>query len=179
MKAHRPYKLVDYDPNWKVLFSDISEKVRNVLGDIAIKIEHIGSTSVVGMVAKPQIDILVVVKKLEDVETKHQDMIDAGFTHHGRGYVNDDDDYFSLNTEGNVRVASIHILQENNPKIAQYVIFRDYLQSHKEERDLYIKTKKELYLLHSDNYANYDSGKSGAILEIRQRAIDWDKEKYL
>lgn len=173
MKAHRPYKLVDYDSNWKVLFLDISEKVRNVLGDIVIKIEHIGSTSVVGMIAKPQIDILVVVKKLEDVGTKHQNMIDAGFTHHGRGYVNDDDDYFSLNTEDNVRVASIHILQENNPKIAQYIIFRDYLQSHKEERDLYIKTKKELYLQHSDNYANYDSGKSGTILEIRERAMEW------
>jgi GrpB-like predicted nucleotidyltransferase (UPF0157 family) len=173
MKPHRPYTLKEYDPAWKETFNEVSNRVKDTLGGIALKVEHIGSTSIEGMVAKPQIDILVIVKDLELMKTKHQEMVDAGFTHHGRGYVNEDDDYFSLNTDEGKRIASIHILQEGNPKIDQYLLFRDYLRAHPEERDLYIGVKRDLYSKHSDNYADYDGGKKDIILEIRERATNW------
>lgn len=179
MKPHRPYTLEEYNPQWKETFKEVSEKVKNVLGDIAIAIEHIGSTSVEGMIAKPQIDILVIVNDLNLVATKHEEMVNAGFTHHGRGYVTEDDDYFSLNTSEGKRIASIHILQNGNEKINYYLIFRNYLRTHPEERELYISTKKKLYSQHSDNYADYDGGKKDVILEIRNRAIDWDNKKMI
>ena len=84
MKPHRPYTLEEYNPQWKETFKEVSSRVKNILGDIALEIEHIGSTSIEGMVAKPQIDILVVVKDLDLVKTKHQEMVTAGFAHHGR-----------------------------------------------------------------------------------------------
>lgn len=173
MKPHRPYTLEEYNPEWKETFKEVSTKVKSSLGDIALEVEHIGSTSVEGMVAKPQIDILVIVKDLDLVTTRYQEMVAAGFTHHGRGYVNEDDDYFSLNSPEGKRIASIHILQKGNEKINYYRAFRDYLKTHLEERDLYIKVKEDLYSKHRDNYANYDSGKSDVILEIRERATDW------
>jgi GrpB-like predicted nucleotidyltransferase (UPF0157 family) len=173
MKPHRPYTLEEYNPQWKETFKEVSGKVKKALGDIAIEVEHIGSTSVEGMVAKPQIDILVIVKDLDVVATKYQEMITEGFAHHGIGYVNEDDDYFSLNTQEGKRVASIHILEEGNAKINYYLIFRDYLRTHPSERDLYIGVKKDLYSKYSENYADYDGGKSDVILEIRGRAVDW------
>lgn len=173
MKPHRPYTLEEYNPQWKETFKEVSHRVKEVLGNIALDVEHIGSTSVEGMTAKPQIDILVIVKDLELVKSKHGEMTSAGFTHHGRGYVSEDDDYFSLNTNEGKRVASIHILQEGNAKINYYLIFRDYLRTHPKERDLYISVKKDLYSKHSDNYAAYDGGKNSVILEIRGRAADW------
>lgn len=175
MKLHRPYSLEEYNPQWKETFKEISNRVKAVLGDMALEIEHIGSTSIEGMVAKPQIDILVVVKDLDLVKTKHKEMVTAGFTHHGRGYVNEDDDYFSLNTAEGKRVASIHILQKGNKKTEYYLIFRDYLRTHPEERDLYISIKRSLYSKHNDNYTSYDGGKKDVILEIRERALAWSK----
>lgn len=173
MKPHRPYTLEEYNPKWKETFIEISDKVKSILGDIVLTIEHIGSTSIEGMAAKPQIDILVIVKDLNLVVTKYQEMIEGGFTHHGRGYVNKDDDYFSLNTLEGRRTASIHILQKGDEKIDHYLIFRDYLISHPNERDLYISIKKDLRSKYSNSYADYDNGKKNVILEIRGRAIKW------
>lgn len=176
MKPHRPYTLEEYNSEWKEAFLTISNRVKNILGDIALEIEHIGSTSVEGMIAKPQIDILVIVKDLDLLKTKHEEMIQAGFTHHGRGYVNQDDDYFTLNTNEGERTASIHILQKDNERINYYLIFRDYLRTHPEERDLYTSVKRDLYSKHNNNYADYDGGKKDVILEIRERAIGWSKK---
>lgn len=177
MKLHRPYTLEEYNPEWKLIFEEISNKVKNILGDIVLSVEHIGSTSIPSMLAKPQIDILIVVKSLDSMKTKHRDMVDAGFTHHGIGYVNQDDDYFSLNTLDGKRIASIHILAEDNARIKPYLIFRDYLRTHPEERDLYIKVKKDLYSKYSDEYANYDSGKHEVIAEIKKRSEEWFSDK--
>ena len=173
MRPHRPYTLEEYNPIWKETFKEVSEKVKSILGDTAILIEHIGSTSIEGIVAKPQVDILVVVKDLDFVKTKHEEMVKAGFTHHGRGYVNEDDDYFSLNTQEGKRIASIHILQEGDTKIDEYRIFRDYLRTHKDERDLYVQVKRDLYSKYKDSFNDYDNGKHNVITEIRERARAW------
>lgn len=173
MKPHRPFTLEEYNPVWKKTYNEVSLRVKKVLGDIALTVEHIGSTSVEGMTAKPQVDILVIVHDLDMVATKHQAMIDEGFTHRGKGYVTEDDDYFSLTTPEGKRVASIHILQKGNPKIHYFLVFRDYLRTHPEEMNLYMSVKKEQYSKHSESFSEYEGGKSNVILEIRGRAIDW------
>jgi GrpB-like predicted nucleotidyltransferase (UPF0157 family) len=173
MKPHRPYTLEEYNPVWKEIFIDVSTRVKNILGDMVLAVEHIGSTSVNGMLAKPQVDMLIVVKDLNLVPAKYQEMIDSGFIHHGREYVNGDNDYFSLDTKEGVRVASIHVLQEGNAKIKYYRFFRDYLQSHEEERNLYTSVKRELYSKYRDSYSDYNTGKEEVILAIRARAVQW------
>lgn len=173
MKTHRPYELQEYDPAWKQRFLDAAEKLKPIFGDNLVEIEHIGSTSIIGMVAKPQVDVLAVVKNLDTVKDRYDAFIKAGFIPKGRGYVAEDDEYMTEDSADGKRLVSAHTLQEGNPKIPEYKIFRDYLQNNEEDRNLYIATKRKLYSEHHDNYADYDSGKKEVIAGIKARAKDW------
>ncbi len=172
---HRPYELQEYDPAWKQRFLETSKRLSAIFGNNLIEIDHIGSTSIVGMVAKPQIDILAVVENLDEVTKQYQAFRSAGFEPKGRGFVAIDDEYIIEDAPDGNRLTSIHTLEQNNPKIAEYKIFRDYLQSNDEDRNLYIATKKNLYSLYKDNYPQYNSGKSETINAIKDRAKHWHK----
>jgi GrpB-like predicted nucleotidyltransferase (UPF0157 family)/2'-5' RNA ligase len=180
MKSHRPYELKEYDPKWKEIFNDVVEKLRPIFGDNFVEADHIGSTSVdvPDMLAKPQVDTLVVVKDLDLVKNYYKDFENLGFTVKGRGYVNPDDEYIHLDNLEGKRIASIHILQEGNSKIEEYKMFRDYLKENKEDRELYICAKKDLYEKYKDNYAEYDSQKRKAVNEIKERAKNWWLQKF-
>ncbi len=173
MKPHRLFELQEYDPAWKQRFLDAANKLKPIFGDNLVEIDHIGSTSIVGMVAKPQVDVLAVVKNLDAVKDQHDTFVKAGFVPKGRGYVAEDDEYMTEDSSDGKRLVSVHTFQEGNPKIAEYKNFRDYLQDNKKDRDLYITRKRELYSKHSDNYADYDSGKKDVIAAIKTRAKDW------
>jgi len=178
MNPHRPYELKEYDPEWKKRFFDAAEKVRAILGDNLIEIEHIGSTSIEGMVAKPQVDILAVVKDLNAVKDCYAAFIAAGYTPRGRGYTKKDDEYFTEDSSDGRRLISVHTLQENNPRIEEHKVFRDYLRVNDEDRKLYILTKRKLYSSYRDNYAEYYKGKAGVIDAIQARAMEWrDKSR--
>jgi len=177
MKAHRPYELKEYDPAWKQRFLDVAGKLKPIFGDNLVEIDHVGSTSIVDMVAKPQIDVLVVVKDLDTVETSHNALAEAGFVPRGRGYVTEDDEYITQDSSDGKRLVSVHTLEEGNPKIAEYKIFRDYLQENEEDRNLYITTKQDLHASYKDSYAEYDSGKKDVINAIKSRAQQWASEK--
>ena len=75
----RKYSLSEYDPNWVNKFNSIKVFLSDVFKNKALKIEHIGSTSIPGMRAKPLIDIVLVVSKMEDFNTEKEQMIKAGY----------------------------------------------------------------------------------------------------
>ena len=177
MKPHRPFQLQEYDPDWKLRFAKAAEELKPLFGDNLVEIDHIGSTSIVGMVAKPQVDVLAVVKDLDKVAEAHPTFEKAGYVPRGRGYVADDDEYMAKDAPDGMRLISVHTLQAGNPKIAEYKNFRDYLQQNDEDRNLYIKTKRHLYSTHSDSYAEYDSGKKDVITGIKSRAKKWAETK--
>lgn len=178
MKAHRPYELQEYDPAWKQRFFDAAEKLKIIHGDNLVEIDHIGSTSIVGMVAKPQVDVLVVVKNLDAVKDHYEAFKKIGFTPKGRGYVAEDNEYMIQDSADGKRLVSVHTLQEGNPKIFEYKVFRDYLQNNEDDRNLYISTKRELYSKYHDNYADYDRGKKEVIIGIKARAKEWALQSF-
>ncbi|HEU0080524.1 MAG TPA: GrpB family protein [Candidatus Paceibacterota bacterium] len=172
-KTHRPYELQEYDPKWKETFLSTAEKIRPLFGDSVIAIEHIGSTSVEGMVAKPQVDILVVVKDLDLVPLRYDSIRSAGFTPRGREYVGNGDEYITQDSADGKRIVSIHVLQEGWSQIADYRALREYLKTHPEDRELYIRTKRDLYSKHKDDFHSYDSGKTQMISFLVDRARKW------
>lgn len=178
MRTHRPYELQEYDPEWKKRFRYAVEKVKPILGDNLVEIEHIGSTSIEGMIAKPQVDILATVKDLSLIPQYYDAFRKAGFIVHGREYVAPDDEYISEDTPEGRRLTAIHMLQEGNPKINDYKVFRDYLKVNKEDRELYIATKRKLYSLHHQNYPDYNSGKNELIEAIKTRAKEWASSQH-
>lgn len=172
-RKHRPYELKEYDPQWKETFFEYAERLRPILGDNLLEIEHMGSTSIEGMVAKPQIDILVIVKDLSRIKDKYNRFRDAGFVPRGTEYVGIGDEYVTLDSPDGNRLASIHIFQQGHPAIEEDRLFRRYISTHKEDRNLYIDTKRKLYAQHRDNYEGYDLGKKEVIGAIKDRAQKW------
>ncbi|MBI3442202.1 MAG: GrpB family protein [Candidatus Sungbacteria bacterium] len=174
-KPNRPFEVVEYDANWIKEFEKRREKLKEILGDDIVDIQHVGSTAILGMIAKPQIDILIVVENLDTIRSKYDEMRASGFEPRG-DYAAIGEEYFTEDTEQGVRLASIHILPQGHPEIAATINFRDYPSTHQEDRDLYGATKKELFIRHADNYLAYGREKSSLIETIRERANQWARQ---
>ena len=168
-RKHRDYGLEEYNPKWKDMFLQYVEQVKPILGENLIGAEHMGSTSIPGMVAKPQIDVLLIVENLDKIPKLYDEFRVKGFVPRGREYVGIGDEYVTLDDESGKRLASIHIFQKDHPQIKETLMFRDYLRINEQERKLYIKTKRDLYRKHKDNYEEYGTGKKECIDGIKRR----------
>src|SRR3989344_2603757 len=100
-RQHRPYELKEYDPQWKESFFDYAGRLKPIIGDNLLEIEHMGSTSIEGMVAKPQIDILVIVKDLRLIKDNYEQFRAAGFVPRGTEYISthDEDKHLYIETK--------------------------------------------------------------------------------
>lgn len=155
------------------MFEAYKKRLASLLGDMVIEIQHMGSTAIRGMVAKPQIDVMVVVKDLSKISALYHSFVEAGFTPQGKEYVGIGDEYFTEDAPDGRRLASIHVFEQGHPDIEMRKIFHDYLMQNENDRNLYIKAKRKLYALHKDDYEGYDSGKMKVIEAIKVRAKAW------
>jgi GrpB-like predicted nucleotidyltransferase (UPF0157 family) len=79
----RKVEIVDYDPHWPEVFETLRQRIWAALGDVALSVEHVGSTSVPGLAAKPIIDISIVVPERSDVQTGISRLASLGYVHRG------------------------------------------------------------------------------------------------
>lgn len=170
---NRPYTIEPYNQEWVRDFEKRAEIIKSILGSEILSIEHMGSTSIPGMVAKPQIDILVVVKDLAKIKDFYSPMEKAGYTPMGTEYIGIGDEYFTENAADGTRLASVHVFEEGHPEIKEIITFRNYLRANTSDRDLYSTIKKRLYEDNPNDKVAYGSGKEGTIKEIKIRAHQW------
>ena len=160
-------KIEKYNPNWKNMFNEEKEILNKLFGDLAIKIEHIGSTSIENLSAKPIIDILVSVKSLNDFEKvrkyfekepysiKHDSVCDEILIRKG--------------TEDN-RTHFIHIMEINSKRYQDTIIFRDYIRNHIKALKEYENLKKDLAKKYENDRKTYTSSKNEFIKNIIELA---------
>jgi GrpB-like predicted nucleotidyltransferase (UPF0157 family) len=172
-RTHRPYELAPYNPDWVTQFESEAAVIRDIMGSTVLSIEHISSTSVPGLMAKPQIDILVVVDNLDEVPQFYEEFRGRGYIPQGRDYVDNDDDYITKDAPDGRRLVSIHIFAKDSLQIPMFLEFRNYLRTHDDERQLYMNIKHNLYEKYRDNYAEYDSKKIPLLKPIIERAHVW------
>jgi GrpB-like predicted nucleotidyltransferase (UPF0157 family) len=165
MSKDRPYKLEEYNPNWKELFQEEKNKIEGIFSDILVDIQHIGSTSLEGMFAKPQIDIMVIVSDLERVKALYQQMTYIEYVARG-DYSNIGEEYFTKDNKQSYRVVSVHVFQEGNKQIDAILGLRDYLRKNHEAKERYTKIKKDLYTKYPEDYISYNSEKGDLIQEL-------------
>lgn len=173
--SHRPYRVVEYDPNWPALFTKYSSEIAQLLTNNLVEIHHYGSTSIPGMFAKPNIDIYVLVKSLEDVRGKQAELEKLGYVARG-DYSGIGEEYFTLDTKEGERIASVHIFEGTNERFQDYENFKKYLTENEEARLRYIERKRDLYERHIDDYPRYDAGKKDLILDLIEEARHWCKD---
>lgn len=130
-------EVIEYDPNWPILFEKEKAVIKKCLGKAAIKVEHIGSTSVPGLCAKRDIDILLIVDSLES-SLKLQEV---GYTFKGE-YNVPFRYFFSSNTEE--RKINLHVCETDHGFAKLQICFRDYLRSHPERTKAYGDLKREI-----------------------------------
>jgi GrpB-like predicted nucleotidyltransferase (UPF0157 family) len=158
----RKINIADYDPDWPKKFERQAKRIADALGDTALQIEHIGSTSVPGLAAKPIIDILVVVQDSAD-ESAYLPRLEAA------GYVlrvrePDWNEHRMFRTPE--KDAHIHLYSVSCPEIQRNLIFRDQLRRNSEDRSRYEQTKRELSAKEWPDMNSYAEAKTEVIESI-------------
>lgn len=156
----------DYNPKWKDEFKSIENELLSVLSGKIISIEHVGSTSVEGLAAKPIIDIDVVIdqnfeevkKSLECIEYMHEG--DLGIA--GR-------EAFNYENKPHLMLHHLYVCNKDNEELFRHITFRNYLRKHKEDREKYSDIKKEMALKYPKDIDSYIEGKQPVILDIYKK----------
>ena len=158
-----PVTLVEYDAAWPALFRREAARIRGALGDRALLVEHVGSTSVPGLAAKPIIDIALAVPDSSDESAYAPSLESAGYVLRIR-----EPDWFEHRVfKGPDTNVNLHVFTVGASEIDRMLAFRDRLRMQPQERALYERTKRDLagqtwrYIQH---YADAKSEVVGAIL---------------
>src|SRR5947199_2351097 len=161
-----PIQIVDYDPEWPRLYEREAERVQSSLGDRVLLLEHVGSTSVPGLAAKPRIDMVLVVVDSAD-EPAYVPALEAA------AYVlriRELDWYEHRVFKGPDTDINLHVFSQGCPEIERMLLFRDWLRSNASDRRLYECTKRELADRDWKYTQNYADAKTAVVEEILARA---------
>jgi GrpB-like predicted nucleotidyltransferase (UPF0157 family) len=159
-------EICDYDPDWPVLFEREAVRIRAALGAAALAVEHVGSTSVPGLAAKPIIDIVLVVA---------QSVEEAGYgpalTAAGYRLVLREPDWFEHRMFKSADPAvNLHVFSAGCPEIEAVCRFRDWLRRDAADRRLYAETKRRLAARDWAKVQDYADAKTDVIRVIMGRA---------
>ncbi len=163
-----PIQIVDYDPEWPRLFEREAERVQAALGDRVLLLEHVGSTSVPGLAAKPRIDMLLVVADSSDEPAYVPSLEAAGYVLR----VREPDWYEHRMFKGPDTGINLHVFSLGCLEIDRMLLFRDWLRSNASDRHLYERTKRELARKDWKYTQNYADAKTSVVEEILARARD-------
>jgi GrpB-like predicted nucleotidyltransferase (UPF0157 family) len=158
--------LAPYDPAWPSLFTRLAKQIHEALGDAILLLEHVGSTSVPGLSAKPIIDMVLEVADSSDESSYVKPLEEKGYTLRIR-----EPDWYEHRllkppeVEGN-----LHVFSAGCEEIERMLLFRDWLRIHADDRLLYEETKRELAARTWKYTQNYADAKAEVVQEILARA---------
>lgn len=166
------WRIATYDSEWRVVFLKIGTQLRDSLGQLATRIDHVGSTSIVGMDAKPIVDIQISVVNFDDEETFRGKIEKLGFVLRKEN-PDKTKKYFRENP-GNRRI-HIHVRRSGSFSEEMTLLFRDYLRIHPEDCKKYAEEKHRLMTIYKSDRPKYVDGKGPIVWEILQRAHLWSQ----
>lgn len=166
-------KIFGYDPAWALEFKHLGSSLRKALGDVACRIDHIGSTSVEGLAAKPIIDIQISVRALEPVDSYLPQMEALGYVWHKD---NPEKTKRYFREALGQRRTHIHVRKLGSWHEQYALLFRDYLRLHSEDQGTYEAVKRNLAAQHRHNRHAYTVAKDDIFWEMIRRADRWAAE---
>jgi GrpB-like predicted nucleotidyltransferase (UPF0157 family) len=159
--------LVPWDPTWSDAYEQQARLIRSALRERVVLIEHVGSTSVPGLSAKPVIDVLLVVEDPADEDSYVPELETRGLLLHARepGW----QEHRLLKRE--VPAVNVHVFGPGAPEVQRLLVFRDHVREHRQDRELYERTKQELAAQRWDYVQDYADAKSAVVEDIMRRAL--------
>lgn len=183
-----------YSDQWPLQFKELEQTIRGALGDLSVSIDHIGSTSIIGLGAKPIIDILIGVERENDLDQLVRPMTSIGYTYF-RKYelempyrrlfvllkpltelalptiIDVNDDYNS--GELFAPLVNVHAIVKNTHHWARHIAFRDFLLTHPEVTERYHQLKQQLSQQEFEHHLEYNQAKNDFVKEVEKEALVW------
>lgn len=164
--------VVPHNPCWANEFMEIGRRIRASMGESAIRIDHIGSTSIPGLDAKPIIDIQISVRSLDKLDWKPF-LEQLGYMHREN---NPDQTKRYFRESGSMRRTHIHVRKAGSWSEQCALLFRDYLRVHPQDSQCYAREKYRLSELYRHERERYVTAKEPIIWEIMRKASLWSQQ---
>jgi GrpB-like predicted nucleotidyltransferase (UPF0157 family) len=158
--------VVDYDPSWPSLFQREADRITATLGARALRVEHVGSTSVPGLPAKPIIDVVLEVASSADERGYRPDLEAAGYALR----ICEPDWFEHRLFKGPDTNINLHVFSTGCTEIARMLAFRDWLRTHPADRDSYAAAKRELASRTWKYVQHYADAKTPIVAAIMTKA---------
>lgn len=165
----RLIEVVPYDPAWPNAFEKLAAAVNEWIGDLLIGIEHVGSTSVAGLAAKPIIDLDAVMKSRELLPEIIERLSVQGFEHQGNLGVEGREAFHPTRDLGFMKF-HLYVCPPDGKGYLEHIALRDYLRQHEAARDEYARIKLELAKRHRTDIDAYVDGKTAFIQRMLREA---------
>jgi GrpB-like predicted nucleotidyltransferase (UPF0157 family) len=162
-----PVVVIDYDPEWPARFEALRDRVWPSLEDVALRIEHVGSTSVPGLAAKPIIDMTIVVARKSDTAITIERLASLGYRHQGTLGIEDRE---AFEHPADLPRHNLYVCPEGTIGVVNQVAVRDYLRAHPDAARDYGLLKKRLAARFPDDIEQYVFGKTDFVLDVLRRA---------
>jgi GrpB-like predicted nucleotidyltransferase (UPF0157 family) len=163
--------LVDYDPGWPEVFGVEAERIRAALGERVRMLEHIGSTSVPGLCAKPVVDILLVLADPADEDGYLPALREAGYRLVIREPGADEHRALKGREGGEPPTVNLHVRPPDSTEVGTCLLFRSWLRRSEQDRERYAAVKRDLAGREWRYIQNYADAKNAVVDEILARAI--------
>ena len=157
--------VLPYDMAWKSDFAKIRQELENAIGDLIISIEHVGSTSVEGLSAKPCIDIDVVIRDYSVFDAVVSKLAEIGYVHEGDLGIKDRE-AFDYSDKPHLQKHHLYVCPRDSAELRRHITFRDYLRANPEAVKTYGAVKETAAKLYPEDIDGYIAYKSPCIEEI-------------
>ncbi len=172
----RTYSIEEYNPAWVTQFEEIKKTLEEVFRGKYVAIEHIGSTSIPGMQAKPLIDVLMTVEAICPFVDEKEIMVSKGYEW-AENYILPNTMIFYKTDNGDRKIENIHICVRDSFKAKQFIYTRNYLRSHPVKAKEYADLKERLNKEFPNDYPAYRAAKSDFLKELEKLSFEWMASK--
>ncbi|MNW52710.1 dephospho-CoA kinase/protein folding accessory domain-containing protein [compost metagenome] len=171
--SSKPVIIENYNDDWPLKFLELQEILSQHLGDLALSIEHVGSTSVPGLAAKPIIDLDIVIDSMELLSQVIEKLNNLGYIHEGDlGIENREtfartDDNVPYTKDVNQKAEhNLYVCNKESDALLKHITFRDILRKQPQLIEAYATLKQELAERYKHNREDYTKGKTEFVIAV-------------
>lgn len=168
-------RIVDYDPAWPALADAELRRVSEALGEVAVRLEHVGSTAVPGLAAKPILDLLLSVDAIEPRERYVEPLERLGYLF--APAPESPSRHFFAKPPQRPRTHHLHVVEAGGEHEFRHVAVRDFLRTDADEAARYAALKRQVVARHPQDRLAYIEGKDGYVTALEQRAVAWARSR--
>jgi len=163
-------RLAPYEDEWTHLYVEERARLQEAVGDQVLDIQHVGSTAIPGIVAKPILDIAVAVRSFEAAYVCIEPIVALGYEYHGENGIPRRHYFVRRDPDSGQTIVHLHVNEVDGPDWENQVLFRDYLLAHPEAAEEYVALKQELATQYPRDRDAYTEGKAPFIERILRLA---------